>query len=186
MLLKVESDESEMPGKFVRIRPDEYDIMVNRLTDFFAPKQNSSYERYVFRHLSQEKNKSIGMFELRLREHAERCDFGDQLDSNIRDQITAMCASDLLRRKILEHKTKLLEKIMAMARSIEAASVQQKVFDQNSNQNHVTEEVCKIDSRSKFKFHSKNSAIECNRCGIKGHKALDPKCPAKGKSCLDS
>lgn len=178
--------EEEEAGKFVRIQLDEYTEMKNRLTEYFAPKQNITFERHMFRKLKQEANESISMFEMRLRAHAELCDFGDQLDSNIRDQITEKCSSNLLRRKILERDNVSFDEIMKMARSVEAASSQEKVFNSGTANNRglPEEEVCKIETRGKNRFSPRNvGAIECNRCGIKGHKALDLVCPAKGKIC---
>lgn len=65
-------------------------------TDFLNRKKNESYERHVFRELPQNENERIDMFLMRLREQAERCNFGDNLDDNIRDQITSGCFSNLL------------------------------------------------------------------------------------------
>lgn len=48
------------------------------------------------------------------------------------------------------------------------------------------EEVNRIDDRNRFanrKNQNFTQSIECGRCGFKGHKASDDKCPAKGKTC---
>lgn len=182
LIQKIEIENDDQPGRCVRLKPSAYDQAINLLTNFYAPKQNVSVERLEFRRLKQEENESIGMFEIRLRTHAERCEFSDQLDSNIRDQITQTCRSDLIRRKILERTEASLDDIMKMARSIEAASSQQKIFNNNSSSS-TTNDVCKINVKQKYKNESKNFSIECNRCGKRGHKALDPNCPAKGKVC---
>lgn len=58
-------------------------------------------------------------------------DFGDQLDENLRDQVTSGCSSNLLRRKILERGHEQLESIVKMARILEAVSKQQQLFQNN-------------------------------------------------------
>ncbi|XP_073820661.1 uncharacterized protein [Musca autumnalis] len=172
---------------------NKYDDAVMKLQNFFAPKRNATYERHIFRKMKQEPNERIELFAVRLRTQAERCNFGNQIESNIKDQITEACSSDLLRRKILERGDDSLDEILKMARIIEAVSEQQKSFrtsksacgDSNSpNNNNV--DVCKIGSQDmrKRQFRSnQNSRFECYRCGTKGHKANDNRCPAKGKEC---
>lgn len=98
---------------------NKYEEAIDRLNGFFEPKRNVSYERHVFRQLRQNKHERFDMFLLRLREQADRCNFGEQLDDNLRDQITSGCFSDVLRRKILERGDANLEKIVKMAQIIE-------------------------------------------------------------------
>ncbi|XP_055309417.1 uncharacterized protein K02A2.6-like [Sitodiplosis mosellana] len=185
---------------YVKSQPqDEYEQAVAKLCEFFEPKQNISYERHVFRMLTQNKGERIDMFMMRLREQAERCDFDEQLDENIRDQITSGCHSDVLRRKILERGDEKLERIVKMARIFEAVSKQQKTFEREATLVHTSpvtvderkdESVCNINTKRKFASRrnlppKKNMdfGIVCGRCGSKGHKASDDCCPAKGKTC---
>lgn len=176
-------------GRYVLRRKSEYELMVGRLNDFFDPKQNPTYERHVFRKMKQEKHETFEMFLIRLRTQAERCDFQDQFDSHVKDQLTEKCSSTLLRRKILERGEDTLEQIVKMARSIEAATRQQEAITDKEENKSGSEEVCKIEPNKdrRFKtnrFHrNTNQTIECHRCGFKGHKAMDSKCPAKGKTC---
>ncbi|XP_073814237.1 uncharacterized protein [Musca autumnalis] len=151
---------------------NKYDDGVMKLQNFFAPKRNATYERHIFRKMKQEPNERIELFAVRLRTQAERCNFGNQIESNIKDQITEACSSDLLRRKILERGDDSLDEILKMARIIEAVSEQQKSF-RTSNQ----------DMRKRQFRSNQNNRFECYRCGTKGHKANDNRCPAKGKEC---
>lgn len=103
---------------------NEYDKIVTKLTGYFAPKQSKSYERHMFRQMSQRTNERIDSFVIRLREQANRCEFGEQKDENIKDQITAASHSDLLRRKILERGDQNLDSVMKLARILESVSNQ--------------------------------------------------------------
>lgn len=66
---------------------DQYKVLVTRLDSYFASKINVTVERTKFQELKQEANETIAKFAMRLRNHAKRCNFGEQLDSNIRDRI---------------------------------------------------------------------------------------------------
>lgn len=182
---------------------DEYDDAVSKLCEFFEPKQNTTYERHVFRQLKQSKGERIDMFIMRLREQAERCEFGGRLEENIRDQVTSGCYSDVLQRKILERSDESFDQIVKMARILEVVSKQQKTFERTATtpvaQTDATvcdepkdADVCKIDTKRKFggrrNFQSNKSFQPntfCGRCGLKGHKAADDNCPAKGQTCRE-
>lgn len=173
---------------------NEYDDAIGKLNGFFEPKQNISYERHVFRQQKQKKNERFDMFLVRLREQADRCNFGDQLDDNIRDQITSGCHSDVLRRKILERGDANLGNIIKLAQVLEVVSKQQEIYGKEAQQGETTlmdepkdENVCKIETKQKFQGNRRFTANKfdgfCGRCGSKGHKAADDKCPARGKTC---
>lgn len=196
---KEEEDEVETKSRgplaagYVKFDANVYDDVIHKLNRFFEPKQNVSYERHVFRQLKQKSNERIDMFLMRLREQAERCDFGDQADENIRDQITTGCASDLLRRKMLERGDKPLAKLIQMAQTLEVVHQQQLSLGKQSAPHNDTNrpeanqsDVCKIDVKPRFApSRNMSGSFEgvCGRCGFKGHKAMDAKCPAKGKNC---
>lgn len=144
--------------------------------------------------MNQNINERFDSFVMRLRIQANRCEFGQQVDENIKDQITSSCNSSLLRRKILERDEIILDDIVKMAKIIEAVDEQQKDFDNRNKNNEEYDskstEVCKLDFYKKsdnFRKHniSNNVSvnIECNRCGFRGHKSNYEKCPAKGKEC---
>lgn len=178
------------------VEGDEYAKMVKKLTNHFAPQQNKSYERHIFRKMAQGRTERIDSFVIRLREQADRCEFRDQKDENIKDQITASCHSDTLRRKILERDDQSLESVLKLARILESVSNQQKSFNSETKQsnevlddkNEVNEITVRKSFKRKYSDPSKSDQnsdrIECKRCGLKGHKSGSENCPAKGKKCL--
>lgn len=178
---------------YVKSELNVYEDAVVKLCQFFEPKQNVSFERHMFRRLKQDEHERIDMFMMRLREQAEKCDFGDQTDDNVRDQITSGCSSDVLRRKILGRDDASLDDIIKMARILEVVAQQQKSFGKTNVNHAVTEirssdvDVCKIDTKRRFPTRSIANGAPfngyCGRCGRKGHKSADDTCPAKGKIC---
>lgn len=161
----------------------EYEMAVAKLNEFFEPKKNSTYERHVFRTLKQEKGEKIGIFAMRLRAQADKCDFGDTIEYNIKDQIIEKCLSSKLRRDLLKLGDATLENVLKSAKIFEAIEEQSKTFDQSeSHKYNPNEGVNKIEWNSTSKSTTKQQ-IECTRCGYTGHRSSDEKCPARGKLC---
>lgn len=163
----------------------EYELALEKLNEFFEPKKNSTYERHVFRQIQQEQDEKIGIFAMKLRTQAERCEFGDTLNDNIKDQIIAKCASTKLRRDLLKLGDAKLDVVLKTANIFESVEAQSKTLSHGETKQMSTgDNVNKIDSRASFRQNQvKDKQNECTRCGYNGHRAQDDKCPAKGKLC---
>lgn len=191
----IETQRGPLAERYVPFEKDAYQETVDMLEGFFAPKKNITFERHVFRQINQKSNERFDAYVMRLRIQANRCDFGDQLDMSIKDQITSGCSSKTLRRKILQRDGGSLDDTIKMARIIENVSEQQKAFGDNDIKSAINTagaseaEVCKIENQGKYfrknqpRQWNPNNSMECRRCGLKGHKASYDKCPAKGKTC---
>lgn len=132
------SIESQAPSAGIRygpladgyvVREEPYDAMVRKLTEFFAPKRNKTFERHIFRNMKQLENKTIDMFVIRLRQQAERCEYDGGLDDFLKDQITEGCWSSELRKKILQRKDGTLGEVLTAARISESVREENKVFN---------------------------------------------------------
>jgi len=77
-----------------------FEIAIQKLDEYFAPKQNKIYERHIFRLMKQEDGEKFEKFVVRLRNQAEKCKFSDT-NEHIIDQITEKCNTKALRKKIL-------------------------------------------------------------------------------------
>lgn len=163
----------------------EYELAIAKLNEFFEPKKNSTYERHVFRLIKQEKNEKISIFTMRLRTQADKCDFGEAMEDNVKDQIIEKCSSSRLRRELLKLGDAKLDKVLKTAKIFEAIEEQSKTFDPSDSKPFGEEIVNKIESKAPFKgFASqKDKQIECSRCGFTGHRSYEDKCPARGKTC---
>lgn len=163
----------------------DYEMAIAKLNEFFEPKKNSTYERHMFRLIKQEKNEKVGIFVMRLRTRADKCDFGDTLEDNVKDQIIEKCLSPKLRRELLKLGDAPLDKVLKAAKIFEAIEEQSKTFEPNEMQSPKDESVNKVDSKplSKPSWATKDKQVECTRCGFVGHRSSDDKCPAKGKTC---
>lgn len=163
----------------------EYEMAMAKLNEFFEPKKNSTYERHMFRLLKQEKEEKIGMFAMRLRLQAEKCEFGDTIEDNIKDQIIEKCSSGKMRRDLLKLGDAKLDKVLKAAKIFEATEEQSKTFDHtDTNKYRTFENVNKIEWKPSHKQNTaQKQQIECSRCGYTGHRPSDDKCPARGKTC---
>lgn len=158
---------------------DVFTVAVEKLDEYFAPKQSKRFERHIFRQIKQGADEKFDKFLVRLRLQATKCQFTDKEDHLI-DQITEKCASEDLRKKILRAGDKItLDDIIHEANSIEAISRQLEGFIGKEKTMQV---INKIEIRDKVKGSQKRK--ECYRCGSWSHLAYDDKCPAKGKECL--
>src|SRR6218665_739847 len=90
------------PGGNADDAASAYDVAMGALEAHFPPKLNPPYERHVFRQMKQESKETVDQFVSRFRRQAENCEFGEQLEENVRDQVIDKCSSSLFRRKLLE------------------------------------------------------------------------------------
>ena len=79
----------------------DYKAALEELNEYFEPQKNILHEAYLFHQARQEKNKTLAQFHVRLRSLAERCEFGDRTDFEIKLQIVTHCTSSRLPKKAL-------------------------------------------------------------------------------------
>lgn len=103
--------------------PDQYQIAVDKLNEFFVPSCNAEYEIIIFRQARQEQGESIDAFHSRLRRLATGCAFHDA-DKEIKLQIMETCRSSTLRTKALLNKTWSLQKLLETARMLDLVTEQ--------------------------------------------------------------
>lgn len=161
----------------------EYEMAVAKLNDHFQPKKNTTYERYELRQLKQEDDERIAVFAMRLRQQAERCDFGENFEDHVKDQLIEKCSSSRLRRRLLALGDAKLDVVVREAKAFEAVQEQGKALDDKSSSIEKPIEVNKIDTYQKSGAFHNGKPIVCHRCGYTGHRQFDEKCPAKGKKC---
>ena len=112
-----------------------YEDARDRLTTYFEPLINRSFEIYNFRKMSQGVSENIDNFHRRLKEAAGRCSFSDPVDE-IKHQIIFGCRSDKLRRKALRCDTDL-EDILSAERAYEIAELHASVIEERATVNKM-------------------------------------------------
>ena len=103
-----------------------YEEAVTKLSAYFEPKKNISYERHVFHKSKQSAGETIDNYVVRLSKLAISCEFTDK-NEMIRDQVVNSCWSTKLRKKkLLEEETLTLDKVKTIARTYELSETHAK------------------------------------------------------------
>ena len=115
-------------------------------------------------------------FVTRLRQVVKECDYGDQAENQIRDQVVQRCESHELRKKLLEKGEKLtLELLLSRTANHERVQSQLENMEGKKDVNSVRD---KQEDKGKEPFKG-----TCYRWGKVGHFGRDSECPARGKTC---
>ena len=102
---------------------NDYRKAVDALNAYFAPKVDFTYARHCFRQqLVLAPGETIRQFATRLRRASKDCDYGEDTDNQIRDEILCKCTSTYIKRKLLEERQGL-----TLARALEIAENCEKV-----------------------------------------------------------
>nr|CAI5848076.1 unnamed protein product [Callosobruchus analis] len=134
-----------LPGDDTEIDIDGnvYTRAIEKLNDFFAPKQSKRYERHLFRKLKQEPGEKFEAFIIRLRHQASKC------------------SSNELRKKILASGDNMtLQDIIREANALETVEGQMSVFAEKPSTS-VSDDINQIKSRSSRRPWQQ----KCTRCG---------------------
>ena len=151
------------------------------LNDYFIPKVNSTYQNHVFRSMEQHDGETVAQFLTRLRQVVKDCDYGEQAENQIRDQLVQRCKSHELRRKLLEKGEKLfLELLLSTAANHERVQSQLESMENGKNGVNAVREKQQVNTKESTSESMKHA---CYRCGNVGHFGRDHECPARGKTC---
>ena len=171
----------------------DYKTAKDKLTAHLTPKQNTSYNRHVFRKEVQKEGESVWQFVTRLRQLAALCEFGDQVDDFIRDQVVYNCRSKRLRTKLLAEQDLTLDRTLALSAATEAAEHQAAQIAHDGERvsavaTRVRENTRPRSSRQRAQGGNRSQAPQdnkptCNRCGTRGHTG-DVCQRTKGKKCF--
>ncbi|XP_062526842.1 uncharacterized protein K02A2.6 [Bombyx mori] len=146
-------------------------IIIGKFEEYFAPKNNISFERYVFFKIEQHEDESFNEFITRIKTQANKCEFGTLLEEMLKDKIVFGIKSTQIREKLLTEEKLDLTKATAICKSSEQASKQLNEFENNNK----SEKILTIKSKN-----FRNEKFYCKRCGS-SHKARE--CQAYNKLC---
>ena len=160
-----------------------FEATVKVLDDYFVPKANVPFERHLFRQIVQESEETVDQFVCRLRQRAINCEFGENENDYIRDQVIDRCYSSKLRRKFLEKEGALtLDDLLRIARSQEAVDRQLKQYGTDQVNNQLSDQVNAVGDKSDGNTRS-GKGKKCFSCDQEGHFSGDRKCPARDCAC---
>ena len=155
-----------------------FEAIVKVLDDYFVPKANVPFERHLFRKIVQESGETVDQFVCRLRHRAINCEFGENENDYIRDQVIDKCCWSKLRRK----GALTLDDLLRIVRSQEAVDRQLKQYGTDQVNNQLTDQVDAVGDKSGGNTRS-GKGKKCFSCDQEGHLSGDKKCPVPDRAC---
>ena len=110
----------------------DFKIAHEKLTEYFTPNKNATYEVYVFRQARQHEKETLAQLETRLRKLAATCEFTDT-EGEIKNQIIQQCINSRIRRRALGEPTWKLADILNFGRSFETRNTQATEIEMSFN-----------------------------------------------------
>jgi len=104
-----------------------------KFEEHFKPRKNTAFESYMFKNCKQG-NRSIVDFITELHSIAKNCEFGDEKNRFIRDQLIFGVNDEGLRRRMLNKEDISLEEATEMARTSEVVTQQMHVIQRHEGQ----------------------------------------------------
>lgn len=158
------------PAELVNI-----DAIKLKFSQYFTPKVNKTYERYIFNRMKQEDNEPFDEFLTRVKSQGTKCGFRDLYESLLCDKITVGINSETLREQLLADDEPSLDRVTQRCRAAEQALKQLRGFKDDSKIQAI-----KTSGRHQAQSSSTVEVFNCNRCG----RQHGPRsCPAYKKKC---
>ena len=185
---------------------DIFSQTIDALDKYFIVAVNPTYERHVFRQMSQKTTETVSQYVTRLKTQAQFCSFADCTDQ-IRDQLLQTMLDGKLRESLLETADITLDVCLQKARQKEIARAQARSMQPPgaSDASSSSSSVHRLHQTQKsFAGRGGRSSEtaqpptslpraapqdrlpgggKCYACGRRGHFAGNPNCPARGKRC---
>ena len=174
--------------------PEEktYDEIVTILTEHFDPKPNEILENYRFHLRKQKPEETCEKFLVALRKLAINCNFGEYLDTALRNQFVFGLTNQKIQSRLLEKSTLTLKDAVSVAAAYEAAEKGGIELHQSNNNNNSVGVVNKMQSAKRKNEKKKRQTVQqekaatsapsdgnkkksCYRCGSTAHMANECK-----------
>ena len=104
---------------------DDFELACQKLTEYFSPSKNLSFETYKFRQAKQQESETLDAYYTRICTLAASCEFTD-VNKELKQQIIEGCLSNKLRRKILMEKNLTLTQVLDYGRALARTNAQTK------------------------------------------------------------
>ena len=98
--------------------------VISKFDDYFAPRKNELVSRYRFRKCTQKPDETLEAYMTRLKILIKDCNYDDQRDKQLRDQVVFGCADDKLRQKLFEVDNLTLTKTLEICVDYQASKRQ--------------------------------------------------------------
>ena len=100
----------------------EYNQLVQLLTQHFEPAPSEIVRRYRFNSRIRQKGESVATYVSELRGLAQFCNFGESLETMLRDRLVCGINDESIQRRLLAEATLTFKKALELAQGMEAAA----------------------------------------------------------------
>ena len=173
------------------VRPEKpqdksLDELFKLLKSHFQPRIVVIAERFRFYHSLQREGETIANYMTELRRLSKHCDFGDYLDTVLRDQLVCGLYHEDVQRKILAKSELPLTKAVHIAQAAETARDETHALRGNAIRRPPAKQVetafsVQRDTTDGAYKAMQLDSIECYRCGGRGHHPST--CKFKSQKC---
>lgn len=109
---------------------EKYVDVLNKFSEYCAPRRNIVFERYEFFSCSQQEQRSINTYLIQLRTLAATCEFADQEKSLVHDIIFLGIRDKSLQERLLKETSSTLKKSTEFIRTYEGSKAQLKTISE--------------------------------------------------------
>ncbi len=159
------------------------DVVLERLTNRFAPIVSKIYACSVFHRRYQLQGETCIQFVSVLRQLMSKCDYVDEFKVELlRDRFVAGCSSDKIREPLmLENDDMTLDQALVIANNCERVAVESKSVVSGTQVDDSS--VLRVTAKQHLNRSKSVGKGACFSCGKLGHHKGDLKCPASGRKC---
>ena len=100
----------------------EYKALVDKLSEHFTPAPSKIVERFKFHTRFRKPGESVTAFVSELRSIAKSCNFGDTLETMLRDRIVCGINDSIIQRLLLAEKGLSFKTALELAQGMESAA----------------------------------------------------------------
>ena len=140
----------------------DYNQLVQALKQHYEPAPSEIVRRYRFNSRVRHKGESVATYVSELRGLAQFCNFGEALDTMLRDRLVCGINDESIQRSLLAEASLTLKKAVELAQGLEAAA-------KNSCEMQATSQVTGQHSEEVHAVSYKKTEFVCYRCGQSGH-----------------
>ena len=101
----------------------EYKDLVQKVQEHYTPAPSAIVQRFKFYSCNRQTMESIASYVARLRALTQHCEFGDNLDTMLRDRLVCGVNNEQLQRRLLSEPRLTFAKAMEISRTFETTTV---------------------------------------------------------------
>ena len=168
-----------------RKKLDEYQKLRIKLNEYFLPKKNKHYARFIFLKTRPEAGEATVAYATRLREKAHECEFGDTNDERLLEHLIQTIENEQLIQKCIS-KSWNLQQFLREAGQIEDISIQVRDMKADTADWGIAKVMShRRNQKSKQpEYHERVESVEyCTYCGLTRAHPRRKHCPAYGTQC---